>query len=96
VQHLLRGYLAGWGGYISGAADAIGESAGWLPSQAAWHTMDYPVVSRFVRETPEAGNRIQTDFYALKSQVTEVANSIKHAEQYGDEARAKQLQAQHP
>jgi hypothetical protein len=68
----------------------------WLPSQAAWRTTDYPVISRFVRESPEAGNRIQTDFYNMRTALDEVSNSIKNAELNHDSARIKELTTEHP
>src|SRR5215469_5814700 len=96
VQHLLRGYVAGWASYITAATDAIGESAGWLPQQAAWGGADTPVLNRFVREGPEAANRIQTDFYDLKKEVSIVGQGMKKASQMGDAEAVERLRQEHP
>jgi hypothetical protein len=76
--------------------DALGEAAGWLPSQAAWEKGDYPIVNRFVRTGPEAGNRIQTDFYDLKKEISQIGNSIKDAAKHGEQETIIHLLQSHP
>jgi P-loop containing NTP hydrolase pore-1/C-terminal domain on Strawberry notch homologue/Large polyvalent protein associated domain 38/ddrB-like ParB superfamily domain len=94
VQHLLRGYLAGWGTYITAASDYLGEQAGVLPSTPS--ISEPPVVGRFVRETPDPANRLMTDFYDLKKSLDSVGASIKVAQNQQDASLQSSLLAKHP
>jgi hypothetical protein len=93
VQHLLRGYLAGWGTYLAGAADYLGEESGALPTMAA--PADLPIVSRFMRSEPQPSNRLMTDFYDLKNEITSIGASIKIAEGRHEQGMAQGLRARH-
>lgn len=94
MQHLIRGYFAGMGAYVTGAADYIGEQTGALPSHAS--AAQTPVLGRFLHETPEAGNRLMRDYYDLRRGIDAVGNSIKDAEKNQDKAMVDRLMAGHP
>lgn len=94
VQHLLRGYLAGWASYITGAADYLGSQAGALPAQAS--VAQAPVIGRFVHTEPEAGNRLMQDYYELRHGIDAVGNSIHEAEKTQDAGLEARLKAAHP
>jgi hypothetical protein len=94
IQHLINGYLAGWGTYITTASDYLGEKAGILPETAG--PAEPPVLGRFYHETPEPSNRIMTTYYDLRGAFDQVGNSIKDAEKNSNIALANQIRAQHP
>jgi hypothetical protein len=94
IQHLLRGYLAGWGTYITAASDYVGEQAGVLPATPS--PSEPPVVGRFVREEPEPSNRLMSDFYDMKREITAAGQSIKAAQENNDRQMETQLRAAHP
>lgn len=96
MEFLMRGYLAGWGAYIAAAADWIGENAGLEVPRPTPRVTDYPIVGAVARVTPEASNRIQTDFYQMRSQIAEVGNSLKAAEKAGDAESIRHLLTAHP
>lgn len=94
IQHLLRGYLAGWGTYISSASDYLGEQAGILPATPS--AAEPLVVGRFVHTEPEPSNRLMSDFYDLKRQIGATGQSLREAEKNQDTSMIATLQGRHP
>lgn len=96
MEFLLRGYFGAWSAYIASAADSIGNAFGLEAPRATPRATDLPLVGSFARMTPEAQNRIETDYYQLRGQLDQVAQSLKDREKVGDIEGIRRLREAHP
>lgn len=91
IQALIRGYLAGLGMGIMGAADILVRQIGEFPERPESGIESYPMIGRFVRSTPNRYSRYQTEFYEIYDELNVLHQQIRSADAEGDFKGAEEI-----
>ena len=91
IQALIRGYLAGLGMGIMGAADIMVRQFGEWPERPESGIESYPMIGRFVRSTPNRYSRYQSEFYDIYDELNLLHKKVRDADAEGDFAGAEEI-----
>jgi len=76
LDHYLRGYFGGVASYLVMAGDSL-VTAGEYGDDPTRRLQDYPVVRRFLRESPYGSTSHQREFWDLKREIDRTVNTAK-------------------
>jgi len=91
AETLVRGYLGTLGMFILGGTDILAQWAFDFPTPPKRRVDDYPLIGRFVRETPPRHTKYMTRFYKMAREMDVLVGTINHYKKTGDIEKAVEL-----
>src|SRR5690606_9709551 len=76
LDHFLRGYFGGVGSYLTMASDSL-VSSGRYGEHPERRLQDYPVLRRFIRQSPYTTTSYERDFWELKNEIDKTVNTAR-------------------
>ncbi|RME56837.1 hypothetical protein D6779_09875, partial [Candidatus Parcubacteria bacterium] len=84
VEHLIRGYFGPMGDFLMTASDLVVEGLWDFPATPEWRLDDYPVIGRFVKETPPRTSRYTKEFWDMFGDARDAYNTLLALRREGD------------
>lgn len=96
IQHLVNGYLGWAGAQTLGAVDMlVTRPAIGAPERPAKKLTEYPLLKRFMRETPSRNTKYTTKFYEDLQEIRLAYNSVRQAKKLRELDKAISLRKEH-
>jgi len=91
AEALINGYLSTFGMFLLGMSDIMAQQFFEFPDKPAKRIDDYPLIGRFMRETPPRHSKYMTKFYEDFKEVDQLVATIKHYQRTGNFKKATEL-----
>ena len=90
AEALVRGYFATLGMFVLGGADILTQWVADFPESPSKRVDDYPLIGRFVRESPARHSKYISRFYEMATEMDKMVGTVNHFKKTGDFEKAKE------